>query len=177
MKTIVIYKSKTGFTKKYAEWIAQELSAEIFAASRVTPAVLKSYETVIYGGGLYAGGINGIKLITRNLDKLQRQRVVVFATGASPAREETIDEVRNKNFSPGQQKKIHFFYLRGGFDYSKLGLFDKLLMQLLKKKLQKKANPTTDERGMLAAFKKPVDFTGKKHIRELVAFIRRHQVP
>ncbi len=26
MKTIVVYKSKTGFTKKYAEWISEELS-------------------------------------------------------------------------------------------------------------------------------------------------------
>lgn len=28
-KTIVIYNSKTGYTKKYAEWIAIELDAEI----------------------------------------------------------------------------------------------------------------------------------------------------
>ncbi|GEA31640.1 flavodoxin [Clostridium beijerinckii] len=28
MKTVVIYKSKTGFTKKYAKWIAEELSAD-----------------------------------------------------------------------------------------------------------------------------------------------------
>ena len=29
MKKIVIYESATGFTKKYAEWIAEELQAEI----------------------------------------------------------------------------------------------------------------------------------------------------
>ena len=29
MKIIVIYKSKTGFTKRYAEWIAEELKCDI----------------------------------------------------------------------------------------------------------------------------------------------------
>ena len=28
MKTIVIYNSKTGFTKRYAEWISEALSCE-----------------------------------------------------------------------------------------------------------------------------------------------------
>ena len=36
MKTVVIYKSRTGFTKKYAEWISEELSADIFDVSKVT---------------------------------------------------------------------------------------------------------------------------------------------
>lgn len=26
MKTIVVYRSKTGYTRKYAEWIAEELA-------------------------------------------------------------------------------------------------------------------------------------------------------
>ncbi len=36
MKTIVIYKSATGFTKKYAQWIAEALSADLFAVADVT---------------------------------------------------------------------------------------------------------------------------------------------
>lgn len=41
MKTVVIYQSKTGFTKKYAEWISEELSADIFNALKVTANMLK----------------------------------------------------------------------------------------------------------------------------------------
>ena len=33
MKTIVIYNSQTGFTKRYAEWIAQESGADCFELS------------------------------------------------------------------------------------------------------------------------------------------------
>jgi hypothetical protein len=62
----------------------------------------------------------------------------VFASGASPYREEIIPEVLDKNFSPEQQKIIKFFYMRGGFDFSKLRFIDKILMTLLKWKIKRK---------------------------------------
>jgi flavodoxin len=171
MKSVVIFKSKTGFTKKYAEWIAEELSADVFKASTVSTNTLLAYDTIIYGGGLYAGGINGLKLITKNLDKIKDKKIVVFATGASPLREEIIDEVRNKNFTIDQQKVIQFFYLRGGFEYSKLAIIDKFLMTILKLNLKKKKTLTSDEKGMLAAYYKPVDFTKKKNIDTLISYV------
>lgn len=171
-KTIVIYKSKSGFTKKYAEWIAEELSADLFAAEKVTPEMLGAYDTVIFGGGLHIVGINGLKLITQHLDLLKGKKVVVFAVGATPPREEDIEEVKTKNFTPAQLEQIHFFYLRGGFDFGKLKPVDKVLMTLMKLKLKGKKQLTADERGLLASYEKPADFVRKKNIDELVAYVR-----
>lgn len=174
MNAIVVYRSKTGFAKQYAEWIAEELKADIFEASGVNVRMLEAYDRIVYGGGLYAVGINGSKLITGNLEQLKGKRIAVFATGATPPRKEDIDKVRDMNFTPGQQQKIGFFYLRGGFDYSKLKFADKLLMNMLKLKLKAKKRKTRlepDEIGMLAAYGKPVDFTRKKNIEELLEYI------
>lgn len=171
MKTVVIYKSKTGFTKIYAEWIAKELSADIFDVAKVDANILMTYDTVIYGGSLHAVGIIGVKFIKENLDKLKDKKVVVFATGASPWKEEAINEVRNKNFTPEQQKYIRFFYLRGGFDYSKLKSVDKVLMTLLKWKLKRKKDLSSNERDMLAAYDKPINFTRKDNIDEIIAYV------
>ncbi len=172
MKSAVVYKSKTGFTKKYAEWIAQALQADVFEASdKITGNMLAPYDNVIFGGSLHAVGINGVKHIMRNLDGLKGKKVVIFATGASPSREGALNEVKNKNFTAEQQKCIRFFYLRGGFDYSKLKPADRVLMTLLKWKLKMKRELTPDERGMLAAYDTPVDFTNKKYIDEIVSYI------
>ncbi|MCM1989382.1 flavodoxin domain-containing protein [Oceanirhabdus seepicola] len=175
MKTVIVYKSKTGFAKKYAEWISEELSADIFEASDVNINMLTVYDTVIYGGGLYAIGINGVKLITQNIEKLKDKKVVVFATGASTSRGEVIQEVKNKNFTTEQQKYMMFFYLRGGFNYSKLKPFDKVLMTLLKWKIKNKKKKgkelTPDEKGMIAAYDNPVDFTRKKNINKLIDYV------
>ena len=170
MKTIVIYKSKAGYVKRYAQWIAEELSADLFKASKADVKMLCSYDTVIYGGGLYAVGINGIKFIKQNLDSLKEKKVIVFGTGASPWREEIVDEVRNKNFTEEQQKLMRFFYMRGGFDFGKLKPVDKVLMIMMKRMLKKKKELTPDERGLLASYDHPVDFTNKKNITQLITY-------
>lgn len=174
MKAIVIYKSKTGFTRKYAEWIAEELSSDIFDVAKVNSNMLTKYDTVIYGGSLHAVGIIGVNLITKNINKYKDKKVVVFATGASPPRDEVISEVRDKNFTAEQQKYIKFFYLRGGFNYSKLNLFDKFLMTLLKWKIKNKKHEelSSDEIGMLAIYDKPVDFTEKKNIDRIITYVK-----
>lgn len=171
MKTVVIYKSKTGFTKKYAQWITEELAADIFDASQITIDTLKGYDTVIYGAGLYAVGINGVKLITKNLDKLKGKKIVVFATGVTPSRSSDIEKVRDSNFTAGQQEYIKFFYLRGGFNYNNLRVTDKVLMTLLKWKIKCKKELTPDEKGMLAVYNKPVDYTIKRNIDEILVYV------
>ncbi len=170
MRTLVIYKSNTGFVKKYAEWISQELSADIIEVSKANPSMLSFYDTIIYGGSLHAVGIIGLNFVKKNLGKLKDKKVIVFATGATPYREETIKEVRDKNFTSDEQEYIKFFYLRGGFDFSKLKLLDKILMTILwiKIKMKKKNELTSDEKGMLAAYYKPADFTKKEYIKPLV---------
>lgn len=172
MNTVVIYKSKTGFVKKYAEWIAKAVSADIFEASQIPVSKMVEYDTIVYGGGLYAVGINGVKLITGNLDKLKDKKIAVFASGLTPPREEDLTKVKNMNFTEEQQKYIKFFYLRGGFDRKKLGVFDKLLMWMLVKKVKSNKEQKPDERGMLAAYDNPVDFTREKNIDQLVDYIK-----
>lgn len=173
MKTVVIYKSKTGFTRKYAEWIAEDLSADIFDVTKADINMLTKYDTIIYGGSLYAVGIIGVKLITNNFDKLKGKEIVVFATGASISKDEVINEVINKNFTLEQQKYIKFFYLRGGFNYNKLNPFDKFLMTLMKLKIKnkKKNELSDDEIGMLSIYDKVVDFTEKKNIDKIKNYV------
>jgi menaquinone-dependent protoporphyrinogen IX oxidase len=175
MKTLVIYKSKTGFTHKYARWIAEELQADLVAHAEAKDADWAAYDTIIYGGGLYVGGINGIELLKHHLPQLAGKRVIVYASGATPNRAETTAQLLGINFTSEEQKTIRFFYLRGGFDFSKLGIVDKVLMLLLKAKLRMKpeSKRTPDERGMLAAYNRHTDFTRRRYTHELVAFAQK----
>ncbi len=167
-KAVVIYISKSGYTKKYAEWIAQETGADLRNASSVKKNELSEYDTIVFGGALYATGINGIKIIRKNLDVLAGKKIIVFTLGATPVRESIKQQIMEKNFSTKQLETISFFMLRGGFEFSRLTAFDKVLMILLKFKLKSKKNLTADERGMLQSYSTPVDFTNKKNIQPIV---------
>ena len=73
-KIVVVYKSKYGSTKKYAEWIAKAAHADLFPCSKISIEKLMEYDTIIYGGGLYMVGIIGFSLIRDNFDKLKKQK-------------------------------------------------------------------------------------------------------
>lgn len=170
-KIAVVYRSKSGFTEKYAKWIAEATKADLLPGKQTKLEDLLQYDTIVYGGGLYAVGINGVKLITGNFDKLKEKNLIVFGLGASPARPEICEEVKKRNFTEEQQAVIHFFLLRGGFDSRKLTPVDAVLMQLMKIHLKRKKDPTPDERGMLAAYFHPVDFTSRKNVEPILAEI------
>lgn len=169
---VVVYRSKSGFTKNYATWIAEELKCDLLEGSKVKASDLLAYDTIIYGAGMYAIGINGIKLITKNFEKLMDKKLIVFSVGATPVRNATTEEIRKHNIPATQLDKIQFFYLRGGFNYDKLNLIDKVLMKLMKLKLNHMKNPDADAKGMLAAYTHPLDFTNKKYIEPIIKCIR-----
>ncbi|WP_253199588.1 flavodoxin domain-containing protein [Clostridium gasigenes] len=54
-KSVIVYKSKYGSTKVYAQWIAKKLEADIYEVNEVKVDKLLDYNNIIFGGGLYAG--------------------------------------------------------------------------------------------------------------------------
>ena len=164
----VVYRSKSGFTETYAKWIAEATGADLLKGGQTKAEDLMRYDTIVYGGGLYAVGINGIGLITKNYAVLKDKKLVVFSLGASPVRPEIYEEVKNRNFTEEQQQTIDFFLLRGGFDKNRLTAADRILMQIMKLRLQRKKNPTPDEKGMLNAYSHPVDFTDRSKIQPIL---------
>jgi menaquinone-dependent protoporphyrinogen IX oxidase len=170
-KTAVVYRSKSGFTEKYARWIAAATGADLLDGRSTRLRDLLPYDTIVYGGALYAAGINGLSLITKNFEALKDKKLIVFTLGATPVRPEIVDEVRNKNLRPEQQHRVRFFMLRGGFDKARLSPVDRVLMTLLKMKLKSRKNPTADERGMLSAYGHPQDFTDEKRVAPIVAAV------
>ena len=60
MKGIIIYKSKYGATKKYAEWIADATGYDITELSKAKTKDIILYQNLILCGAIYASGISGI---------------------------------------------------------------------------------------------------------------------
>lgn len=173
MKAVVVYKSKTGYTKKYAQWIAEELGCDI--KENASFEDIAGYDIIIYGGGIYVGGINGVRLITGNYNKLRGKKLVLFAVGALSESDNDMPAVWNRLLTEEQQKNIGCFYFRGGFDIDKLGGADKIIMKMLISGLKKNKQPSEKEKTMLAEFDKPVDRTDKDNIKALIQYINGNE--
>jgi len=172
-KIVVVFKSKYGATEKYAKWIAEELNADILEASKAKVETLLEYDTIIYGGGLYAGGIIGVSCITKNFEKLVGKKIAVFTVGlADPVDVSIFTEIINKAFTPEMQSKMKYFHLRGAMDYAKLNFAFRTMMSMVKKSVEKKPVKTAEDEQMLSTFGGTVDFTNKETIAPLITYIK-----
>lgn len=170
----VIYKSKYGSTKKYAEWIANEVNADLFECSEIEIEKISKYDTIVFGGGLYASGINGIEFITKNFEILKNKNIIVFTVGlASTDDKDVFETIIEKNCTKKMRRKIQFFHMRGGIDYKRLSFLHKVMMSMLKTMVAKKKTEelSEDDKMMLATYGDKVDFTDIKTIEPLVLYI------
>lgn len=176
-KTVVIYESKYGSTKRYAQWIAETLSCPIFERKKFHPRNFSQYEIIIYGGGLYAGGVSGIKLLTRNSHLLSNKKIVLFTCGiANPDDPDNISNIKKslqKVLTDEMFGHLALFHLRGRLDYSELSFVHKFMMSMLRKMLLKKDPQTLrdEDRQLLETYGRCVDFMDPDSIRPLVEYV------
>ena len=174
MKAIVIYKSKYGATRTYAKWIADSLGCEAAEAKTVSAASLAEYDTIVYGGGLYAEVINGVSLITKNLDKLKDKKLIVFTTGITPieCRDYYDKLVIEKNFKPEMLEKIKIYNFLGKMILNELSLVHRTALKSLKKIMSGKENPSEMEKLLIELCDVDKDLCDKGLITDLINYAR-----
>ena len=97
-RTVVIYKSKHGSTKQYAEWIGEELDCPVISEKDFSKRDFEKYDNIIFGGCVQAGGIMGFDLIKKNMRRLEDKKIVTFAVGLNVMQKETRMQLREINF-------------------------------------------------------------------------------
>ena len=174
MKTIVLYRTKYGSTKSYADWIAEELSCEAVDVKNVNADMLSEYDAIVYGGGLYAEVINGVSLITKNLDKLKDKKIAVYTTGITPldCRAYYDDYVIKKNFKEGVPDNVRVFNFLGKMKTDELSLVHRTALKSLKKIMQGKKNPSEMEKLLVELCDAEGDFSNRDDISGLINYIK-----
>ncbi len=84
MKTIVIYNSQTGFTKRYAQWITEAAGADCLALSEAKKKSMEPYEAIVFGGWACAGTVSKLSWFKSNLDQWAGKKLIVFCVGGGP---------------------------------------------------------------------------------------------
>lgn len=164
MKTIVIFNSQTGFTKRYAEWIAEAAGADCFELSAAKKKDLTSYEAIIFGSWACAGSISKVSWFKSNIDKWAGKKLIAFCVGGSPIDNPEVEQALKQNFKELTSKKVSVFYCPGGFNYEKMSASSKLMMKMFIKMLKSKKDKTKEEQEMIKIISKSYDISDKKYI-------------
>ncbi len=172
MKTIVFYTSQTGFTKRYAQWIADAAGAECLELSKAKKKDLTSFDAIIYGGWACAGGISKLGWFKSNLDKWENKKLIVFCVGASPENSPEVAPALRQNFSDSEWNKVSVFYCPGGFNYEKMSAPSRLMMKVFIKTLKAKKNKSEADEEMIRIISGSYDISDRKHIEPILECLR-----
>lgn len=173
MKAIVLYRTKYGSTKAYAEWIGEALGCEVRDAKGVKADELLGYDKIVYGGGLYAEVIFGVSLITKNFQILKDKKIAIYTTGITPldCRAYYDGEVLEKNFKNGVPDNVKVFNFMGKMIIDELSIPHKLSLKALKKVMSARKNPTEMEKLLIELCDASGDFTDRAQIKDLLEYM------
>ncbi len=163
---LIVYSSKYGSAKKYAEWLSEDTGYACRDISEVRAADIKGM--LIFCGAIYASGISGLPRL-KKLISAHEGKAAVLCVGASPFDAEAFEKLKERNMS-GKLTDIPVFYARGAWDESKMSFTDRTMCKLLIKSLQKQ-DPNTYEPWMKAlaeAAGKKCDWTDRKYLTPLL---------
>ncbi|MCI5924917.1 MAG: flavodoxin domain-containing protein [Oscillospiraceae bacterium] len=173
IKGIIIYQSKYGATRKYAEWIQAMTNFHCMETSKAQVGEVAQYETILLCGGVYASGIAGLSFLKKNIDKLKKNKLAILCVGASPYDESAFAEIKAHNLT-GDLRDIPLFYGRGAWNESKMKFMDRTLCKMLQKSIAKK-DPRTYEpwmKALMCAAGQNCDWTDKKYLIPLMDYLK-----
>lgn len=177
MNEIIIYGSCYGTAKTYAEALSKMINVAAVSYDRVSG--LERYETIIYLGGLYAGGVRGMAKTVKKIPPDTCRRFIVITVGlADPQDEKNIRNIRNsagKQIPEVLRVRTEFYHLRGGIDYQKLNLMHRTMMKLLYDQVKKQPPEQWDAetRAMIETYGKKVDFVDLKRLEGIAEILGR----
>lgn len=170
---IIVYKSRTGFTKKYAEMIVKEINCPLVDHKAATAETLSKYDLVVFGSRAHAGRIDGYKKAKKLFEKSGIKNVILFVTGATPnSAKDMIEQFWSQNLTADEMKRFPHFYMPSGLCYEKMSFSDKMMMKAMASMMKKKKDKTPYERELEQSIASSYDISSPRFIEPLVEFLK-----
>jgi flavodoxin len=85
MKIAIVHRSFLGTTRRYAEWLQEEVESDLFGASAARQSRMAEYDLVVLCSGTYLGWISIGGRLKRWWKTLRDKKVILLVVGmASP---------------------------------------------------------------------------------------------
>ena len=175
MNKIMIYGSQYGTTKKYAEELSKRTGLQAIPFEEINN--INDYETIIYLGVLYAGGVLGLAKTFKKLNNIDNKKFIVVTVGlADSTNEENTTNIKNgikRQITKDILDRTKIFHLRGGIDYSRLNFTHKTMMSLLYKKAKNlpEEKKNAEIKAMIDTYNQKVDFIDFSSLENIISEI------
>lgn len=155
MPTAIVYTSKTGFTRQYAQLLGKRLGLPVYSLEDALYG-LDQGSHILYLGWIHASAIRDYRKASKSFTLCAVCGVGLCDTGT------LTDQVRKVTAIPAS---IPLFTLQGGFDRSKLKGLDKLMISMLVKGLSAQEKRSEQDERMLALLQTDGNYVSPENLK------------
>ncbi len=159
---VIVYESKTGFTRKYADMLAAKAKLKVFRIKELSK--VNKDEDIIFFGWMKVGKVQG-------LDKLRKCNIkAVCGSGTGRTAEPSIQEVIARNAIEG----IPFFYLRGGcLPLKELKGLDRVMLSLFVKMLKNREDKDEKQEEAISIIENGFDGVKEENLAPVLEWLNK----
>lgn len=169
---IVIYRSLSGFSEKYARWIAEDFECECVPYGEISKEELLKYRCVVFGGYVRFEKMDAAKEIAEFISGLPD--VVLYIVGATPMTDRIATGYMLRR-TYRQSKYFQFvphFYLQGGMAIDRLGRMERFLVRIMIFIIKYLPFATKDMKDAGERMGHSADFSNRANISALVEYVK-----
>ncbi|MBQ8825563.1 MAG: hypothetical protein IJ007_00535 [Oscillospiraceae bacterium] len=164
----LVYMSKYGHTKQYADWIKDDLGIHVVPITSFNAAQMLSYKLVIFASGVYSDKIQIMDFIKKNGSAINSSRMMIaavtwYTNGSEEAKKKLIDVNYPDNF----KNIVPMVVLNSGIDKKAISVMEKAQLTAASLAISKHEDRSNDDINALAIIKGYSDQTSKDNIKYL----------
>lgn len=127
-RVLIVYQSKYGSTRQYAEWIHRDIPSDLVDAEKVDKPEFAGYDVIVFGSYIRMGRIVIAPFIVENWGNVKGKKVILFTTSGTPPGHPNIRKIYDSGLPENIRREIKYFPLRGRILSKDLSFFDNLLV-------------------------------------------------
>lgn len=169
----VVYATKYGHTKQYADWMKEEAGADIFISTSFTPTKALEYKAVVFAGGVYGDKILIMDWLKKNLGQVNVNKIIIAAVSwYCNDSEEAKARLIAENYPEQFKNVVPLVVINSGIDKKKTSVMDKAQLLAAQTSINKHDVRTADDINALAIIKGYSDSTSKDNLKSLIAAVQ-----
>jgi menaquinone-dependent protoporphyrinogen IX oxidase len=165
MNGIVLYRSRYGATRQYADWIAADLRLPVIDPERIDERLLSASDFLLIGASVYNGDLSLKTWLRGNTHHLEHKKLFFFIVCAPSPDVNKYGQIIMDNI-PGAllRPSTNIFFLPGRWIFSDLSPSDR---RALMEKALAESDPTKK-----AALSQDIDAVKKENVAGLLEAVR-----
>ncbi len=177
-KIAVVYSTKFGHTKTYADWLKEDVDADVISVDSFNTTKMLAYKLIIFASGVYGDKLPIMDYIKKNLSSIPADKIMIMAVSwYTNDSEEASKKLIDENFPEQYKSLVPIYVLNSGLDKKKVPVTDKAKLIAAQMMIEKKDDRSSDDINALAIIKGYSDQTSRDNLASIKKGIEEFFAP